>query len=990
MKSNFTMRMLVAIFVATLLGTVNSFADYEFTIDNKDYKLVTAQATWKDAAAAAKDAGAKLAEITTAGLQTAIEHQLFKKSGMNTTYVDVADGGGVAYIWIGGNDINNEGNWYWDGMNSGDGTLFWTGQGGAGDDNGKPNMDAYNNWGNKNCNPTNSTTCEPDNFNDDQNGLGLCVEPNGWPFGDQGEWNDIDEDNELYYLIEYLPKAEAPTDLQATANKTDATIELTWKDNSDDETGFRLYRTNGDNEVYWDFDPNTENFIDMTAEAGIVYSYHVVAMIDNNPSDPTATRNAILNMALSTPTGIKVTLDNTPVVAVITWKDNSNNESGYKVIRQMGEEVVEFKLPANTEEFRDVTIYNGRTYTYTVVAFKNGVTSNNNPMAEFKIQATTPAPTNLEFTIDPYKQVILTWEDNADDETKYVITRKIADEKTIFELPANTTTFTDNTVEAGKAYIYYVETVRQYLVNEELVGGNPEFGEVWSAPSNMVISGTVEVTIQGFTKELIECEGVEDLELYCTAITDIGIEPNFDWYKDGEMIQGKHEHVLEFDDFPYTSSGVYRARAYMVLGEGKDAIVVEEWTDNISVYALTRPEVIEQPTPLIEANTGDDITLSVRVHYRGQLPPLYQDDFQWFKVENDGADTIPIENSDRIAGAKASRMTISDVKTDDLCKDGEFYFVRVIGQCATVYSEPSVIAKSNSIVFEKHPERQFVCPGSTVTLNAKAVPQGDFDVEYKWLKDGTEIVDYLDDKTDKSINGAKTNQLQITLADETDEATYVCVATMVGTTKTAESHPAELELKVLPEAAPAGDTEVSILRGRDVTFTVDPSSIKGTEPMTVTWNYKGEELANNIYSAKEPQLLEWTVMAAELDDAGEYTLRLENDCDFVEVVFTLTVNKWDQAGVNDNNSLFELFDAMPTPSIDYTTINFNMVEAGNAVVTLYDANGKSVVTLFNSYANEGVNTIAFDVNDYNLNNGVYYYTLETPKGTATKRLVITK
>jgi hypothetical protein len=67
-----------------------------------------------------------------------------------------------------------------------------------------------------------------------------------------------------------------------------------------------------------------------------------------------------------------------------------------------------------------------------------------------------------------------------------------------------------------------------------------------------------------------------------------------------------------------------------------------------------------------------------------------------------------------------------------------------------------------------------------------------------------------------------------------------------------------------------------------------------------------------------------------------------------------------------------------------------MVEAGNALVTLYDANGKSVAVLFNSYASEGINSIAFDVNDYNLNSGVYYYTLETAKGSATKRLVISK
>ena len=37
------------------------------------------------------------------------------------------DGGGGAYVWLGGNDFANEGNWTWDGENLGNGIQFWDG-----------------------------------------------------------------------------------------------------------------------------------------------------------------------------------------------------------------------------------------------------------------------------------------------------------------------------------------------------------------------------------------------------------------------------------------------------------------------------------------------------------------------------------------------------------------------------------------------------------------------------------------------------------------------------------------------------------------------------------------------------------------------------------------------------------------------------------------------------------------------------------------------
>jgi len=81
-------------------------------------------------------------------------------------------------------NLSIEGNWIWDGDNDGIGEQFW-----EGNYNGNPVNGLYNNWGG-----------EPDNWNT-QNGLGLAL--TSWPYGDAGQWNDVDDSNDLYYIVEY-------------------------------------------------------------------------------------------------------------------------------------------------------------------------------------------------------------------------------------------------------------------------------------------------------------------------------------------------------------------------------------------------------------------------------------------------------------------------------------------------------------------------------------------------------------------------------------------------------------------------------------------------------------------------------------------------------------------------------------------------------------------------------------------------------------------
>ena len=155
-----------------------------FTYEGKVYEIVKETKNWADAAACAVERGGTLAEIDSQEEQDTIWSAL-QTAGITLSNTTAPDGGGSAYVWIGGNDLATEGAWVWDGDNDGLSVQFWQGT-----SSGSPIGGHYNNWGN-----------EPDDFNSNQDNLGLAL--NNWPLGVAGQWNDVASTNQLYYVIEH-------------------------------------------------------------------------------------------------------------------------------------------------------------------------------------------------------------------------------------------------------------------------------------------------------------------------------------------------------------------------------------------------------------------------------------------------------------------------------------------------------------------------------------------------------------------------------------------------------------------------------------------------------------------------------------------------------------------------------------------------------------------------------------------------------------------
>ncbi len=190
---------------------------YAFTVNGKNYELVRLNQTWSGAAQCALQSGGYLAHIDSEAENTAIFNELSSPAAGITLNQTIAnDGGGGAYVWIGGNDLNQEGGWRWDGDNLGGSIPFWNGN-----FNGTNVVGSYQNWGVDDA----GSQAEPDNFNNNQDALGFALtqwpRSTTWFLGSAGQWNDVSAANRLYYLVEFNGTSCIETTSSVTTSSCD-------------------------------------------------------------------------------------------------------------------------------------------------------------------------------------------------------------------------------------------------------------------------------------------------------------------------------------------------------------------------------------------------------------------------------------------------------------------------------------------------------------------------------------------------------------------------------------------------------------------------------------------------------------------------------------------------------------------------------------------------------------------------------------------------
>ena len=157
----------------------------------------------------------------------------------------------------------------------------------------------------------------------------------------------------------------APTDVAAADGAFEDRIEVTWRDNSRAEDGYRIYRRTlaaEDSVLVGTTDKNLGSFEDATVELGETYLYSVVAFDDFGASASASDEGTTVIFAPETFNAS----DAYPDRVVLSWIDRSEVEEGYQVLR---DDVLIATTPAGGTAYIDSTAVPGVTYTYCARAF---------------------------------------------------------------------------------------------------------------------------------------------------------------------------------------------------------------------------------------------------------------------------------------------------------------------------------------------------------------------------------------------------------------------------------------------------------------------------------------------------------------------------------------------------------------------------------------------------------------------------------------------
>ena len=259
----------------------------------------------------------------------------------------------------------------------------------------------------------------------------------------------------------------APSSTNAVA-VSDSRIDVSWQDNSSNETGFEVHRSatgaSGSFALLIGVGANVKAYSNTGLASSTQYCYKVRAfrITGSNTSysafSAAACTTTLPPPAPAAPSGTDAKPSASTVVDV-SWVDNSTNESGFRVERSLNAGSTwtnAVTVGSNVASSQDPGRSNEQQVCYRVVAFNAGGDS---PPSNADCTAPPAAPTELTATAEADRPAIdLAWKDNSAVEDGYEVLRDdgIFGRWLVANLPANTTSYRDASVGNNTTYEYHV------------------------------------------------------------------------------------------------------------------------------------------------------------------------------------------------------------------------------------------------------------------------------------------------------------------------------------------------------------------------------------------------------------------------------------------------------------------------------------------------------------------------------------------------------
>ena len=119
-----------------------------------------------------------------------------------------------------------------------------------------------------------------------------------------------------------------------------------------------------------------------------------------------------------------------------------------------------------------------------------------------------------------------------------------------------------------------------------------------------------------------------------------------------------------------------------------------------------------------------------------------------------------------------------------------------------------------------------------------------------------------------------------------------------------------------------------------------------------------------------------------------------NEYVFEEAVIKLTVTEQLSSSIdNPVPQQFAVYQNYPNPFNPITKLVYDIPEETSVSVNIYNMMGKVVKTLVNQSENRGRKVIEWDATDNNGNkvsSGMYFYSIQTPEFSQTKKMLLLK
>lgn len=302
-----------------------------------------------------------------------------------------------------------------------------------------------------------------------------------------------------------------PTNLVATAIAPGA-IQLTWRDNSNNEEIFFITRKTGASGTYTGIKQlgiNVTSYVDKNLNAETTYSYLVCANnkggMSTYSNEASATTPPVQGGPPKAPSDLTATVVS-PILISLNWKDNSTNEVGFWVEKRRAASSswsMCMAVKANITSYPTIGQEPNTTYYYRVYAQDAaGKKSYSNEVMVTTPPKTTPppsAPSNLTATAAALT-VKLAWNDNSNNENEFYVERRDGASgawRTIDSVSLNRTNYTDTLVSRGNTYYYRITASNKAgnsaYSNEASVttpAGTtpPPPSGIPNAPSNLVVT----------------------------------------------------------------------------------------------------------------------------------------------------------------------------------------------------------------------------------------------------------------------------------------------------------------------------------------------------------------------------------------------------------------------------------------------------------------------------------------------------------------------